>query len=360
MNDLTLEIRDKLGWGITHIINDPISCNWVTSFQEPGYSTFTCVTDAEHIPNFAIGSYITRADSDQVHFITDVSISRDISGILYAEVHCKDVIALFDRRVILDQIQHTGTINNFIKKIIQQNITTSDQARNIGVFSTTITDATSLVANVTAQARFDSVLEKIVEILKQYNIGIKARLNTNALDLALVGITIYSYTNQTIGNNQNPVAIFSDDLGNLNAWNFEQNNTEYRNVAVVAGEGEGTDRTVYTAGETASADVDRYELYVDARDLSKTTDDGELTPTQYRDILITRGNETLAETGLIYSANTEVNSTIYTNGIEYGIGSLVSVRTEAFNAKALVTQITEIFDTSGYSIFPTLTITELE
>jgi len=64
----------------------------------------------------------------------------------------------------------------------------------------------------------------------------------------------------------------------------------WRNFAYVAGEGEGEDREVVTVDQRTSG-AERRELAVDARDLQQ----GEMTLTEYRNLLAARGASKLAE-----------------------------------------------------------------
>lgn len=107
-------------------------------------------------------------------------------------------------------------------------------------------------------------------------------------------------------NNQmgNKPIVFSHSLSNLTRSTYEKDMKDYCNVAYVAGEGEGNNRTwieVYqdgvkgTENEWDAIGWLRDELFVDARDLQKTTDDKTYTDTEYKEMLTQRGNEYLKE-----------------------------------------------------------------
>lgn len=358
MKNIVLEIRSKTSpYAVLYLVDNLISLSWTSSFQEPGYSQFVCSVTPAELQYFKIQNLVIRGDLDQVHYITRVEISRDINGLLYVTCDCMDILNMMNQRIILNQIQHTGVLNAYLNKIIKQNVTEpTDANRKIPLFSTTLSVSSGITSTISVQTRWDQVLDKLVDIMKQYNIGIRAGLLSN--NTAIAKIFVYRVKDQTIGNTaSNPVAIFSDDLGNLNSWSYSQDISNYKNIAVVAGEGEGTARLYSTAG--AAFNEARYEMYVDARDLSYA-DTPSPQDENYRILLESRGFEDLAEYKVMYDAVTEANAQVYQARVDYDIGSLVSVRTEAFSAKALVTQITEIYDSTGYSIFPTLTVTTLE
>lgn len=107
-------------------------------------------------------------------------------------------------------------------------------------------------------------------------------------------------------NNQmgNKPIVFSHSLSNLTRSTYEKDMKDYCNVAYVAGEGEGNNRTwieVYqdgvkgTENEWDAIGWLRDELFVDARDLQKTTDNKTYTDTEYKEMLTQRGNEYLKE-----------------------------------------------------------------
>ena len=68
--------------------------------------------------------------------------------------------------------------------------------------------------------------------------------------------------------------IFSDDLENLIASDYAHDESNAVNVAIIAGEGEGAARAKATIGDETGRG--RYEMYVDARDLSHIITWGEL------------------------------------------------------------------------------------
>ncbi len=87
---------------------------------------------------------------------------------------------------------------------------------------------------------------------------------------------------------------FSPKWGNLlNAgWSFAD--TDYANVALVQGAGEGDARATVWVGDTNSTGSDRREMYIDARDVQPDEDSGETNTSQsYLEKLADRGGEKL-------------------------------------------------------------------
>ena len=150
-------------------------------------------------------------------------------------------------------------------------------------------------------------------------------------------LTISAGKDRTKGNTQGNVpVVFSQSLSNIARTNYELETKRYCNVAYVAGEGEEEQRKwyeVYAKEEVAQGIEDksgwqRNELWIDARDVQSTDEEGNnLTDEEYEQLIKQRANEKFAENekGESYTATiTEANKQ-YTYGTDYKLGDLVTV-----------------------------------
>nr|DAY87039.1 MAG TPA: hypothetical protein [Caudoviricetes sp.] len=139
-------------------------------------------------------------------------------------------------------------------------------------------------------------------------------------------------------NNQrgNKPIVFSHSLSNLTRSTYEKDMKDYCNVAYVAGEGEGNDRTwieVYQDGIKGTDDEWnavgwlRDELFVDARDLQKTADNKTYTDAEYKEMLIQRGDEYLKEHIVFVSYNSTATNENekYKYGRDFYNGDFVTI-----------------------------------
>lgn len=166
------------------------------------------------------------------------------------------------------------------------------------------------------------------------------------------------------------VVIFSTDLEDILSSSYYTNDQDIKTVALVAGEGEGVNRTLIVSGNNASKGFLRRELYVDARDLQSeiSEEDGTTTtinPDDYKDMLNDRGTEKLAEhvTTESFEAKMRVVGDIqYKYGIDYNKGDKVIVQDVDLGVQviATVSEVSENYDdeyeliiTFGFS-YPTL------
>lgn len=86
--------------------------------------------------------------------------------------------------------------------------------------------------------------------------------------------------NRTRGQNVNSPVIFSPEFNSLKSLSYTQSDLNYKNIAVVAGQGEGVERRIIEVGEDGKTGYWRRETFIDARDISETNDDGEPLPEQ--------------------------------------------------------------------------------
>lgn len=147
---------------------------------------------------------------------------------------------------------------------------------------------------------------------------------------------------------------FTTDAENVLGESYESSDYDEKNVALVAGEGEGNDREKVTIG--SGSGLDRKELYVDARDLQSESDGTTLTPTEYKNALRERGNAKLAEHRpiLILDGDINVRNQLYEYGVDYDLGDIVRRSSPTFNLayNARITEIQEIYE-NGLQIVPT-------
>lgn len=224
-----------------------------------------------------------------------------------------------------------------------------DNVRSLGDYFSigTITASQAL----TKQISYDYVLSALYDLAMQFNCGLTSTFSNNK-----IAINFVPFNNRSQWSTQNSL-YFSDSIGNLSAWNFSQDYSEFKNYALIAGEGEGASRKKTSVG--VGYGINLYEMFVDARDLSTDSDDGTLSNTEYTAMLEERGYNELAEADITYTLTAEASKTIYTYPSDYDVGDVASIETPAFLADGLIAKVTEVFDQTGYSVFPTFRIIAL-
>ena len=155
-------------------------------------------------------------------------------------------------------------------------------------------------------------------------------------NLSSLEFRVLKPVDRTIGNSENntPV-VFAFQLSNLSRLEYEEDGSLYRSVAIVASEGVGEERNILEVGGINSTGLDRIELYVDARDISSTDEDGnELTEEEFLSLMEQRGLEKLEGHKVFTSFDGNVitsGDNRYTYGVDFYKGDYVSIIDDKFD-----------------------------
>ncbi|MEG0168307.1 MAG: hypothetical protein RR709_10635, partial [Ruthenibacterium sp.] len=125
--------------------------------------------------------------------------------------------------------------------------------------------AKGFAASIDMQITWGSVLGAVMRLCAASTLGFReifsAKTRTDTFE-------VYSGTDRTRGIAYN--GYFGDDIDNLADIKIQKGSADFKNVAIVAGEGQGKDRTVVTVTLGNYTGERRRELFVDAKDISRT------------------------------------------------------------------------------------------
>lgn len=325
-----------------------------------------------------LNNYVRISDSDRYMIIETQEIDSSFEDGTKIKISGRSLESILDRRIIWDQTVVKGNVQTVIKKLINDNVINPTIAsRKIANFifeeneaysATNDTDATideeeEGDPEVSAQYTGDNLYDVITEICYAFNTGFKITVN----DAGQFVFSIFKGTDRTPESNPySKFVVFSPSYNNLISSNYLDSIANYRNVTLVAGEdpeegsessSEGYDRVRVTVGE--ANDLDRRELYTDARDLRTKLDDGTIVlPRPYRNILRQRGYEKLAECPENIAFEGEIDTLhTYVYNEDYFIGDVVKIQNElGISAKIRITEIVRSQDKEGYKIYPTFEV----
>lgn len=155
-----------------------------------------------------------------------------------------------------------------------------------------VTDSLS----VTKEQTGDSVGTLLYELAAVY--GYSPSVTKSGASLQ---IDILNYHDRA-GDTDDEEVVFSAGLNTVKKYDVVKDDSNYRNVAIVAGQGEGSAR-IFEVVDISETGERKRHLWVDANDLQQDTDE---TIADYRARLVTRGLEKLAETVKITNVEIEV------------------------------------------------------
>lgn len=334
------------------IIDDFTSLIWAKRYSQFGDCELYVQVSKDYIDILQKGNFLMRNDDDMICRIETVELDTDNENGDYLIITGRDCRYFLSQRVVWNQTNFTGTVENYIRKLVTDNIVNpSLELRKIDKFK--LGNAKNFTERITEQVTYTPLDEKIIEVCDAYNYGSKVTFDgTNFI------FDLYKGIDRSYNQDVNDFVVFSSEFDNIISSKYVTDDSNVKNVAVVAGEGEGVNRKRYTYG--ASAGINRYELYVDARDVSSETPEG--TTIDYDEVLKARAIEALGEYGVVTSFEGEVEPNYsYKYEVDYDLGDIVQVVNEyGFSTSARIVEVIETFDQEGYSVIPTFQYSEVK
>ena len=242
--------------------------------------------------------------------------------------------AYLSRRIIWGTALITDTPANVIHRIVKGNaIACTDTERTLGAgiqSSMTIAESVPIQEKISYCNSYGNLWEEVKGICLEHN------LNVSFLYQESNSPTIFGVISSA--KNLTNLVNLSTQLGFLTNPDYLWDSSDYCNTALVAGEGEGADRVLVPIVSPAINKRSRRELYVDARDLQKTSSDSEnpMSNEEYTAVLKQRGQKKLLEYPLYESYECSLQLTGeegYVFGKDYGLGDIVTLTDETLQVQ---------------------------
>lgn len=370
---------------VKHIIDTYSSVIWASRYNTIGDCQVVISASFGNLKKIKESRYIVRDDDDMVCEIEKIEIKTDIENGDQFIIYGTDVKKILKQRIVAKQINFNGFVEDYIRTLINESIINPiDEDRKI--YNFILGEKQGFSETIKQQTTYDNVGEKIEELCKQYGWGYKIVLdNENFVFLLYKGKDLSEYIS------------FTESNDNISTTEYLEDNKNVKNIALVAGEGEGTNRTTVTVGEGKG--IDRHELYVDSRDVSSTINYDELIKSYpngtiknidsksyyqvngeniaiityyensedskditecillndiYIESLKSEGYEALADciSVITFSGKITVNCG-YIYKEDYNLGDIVNVESEyGISINIRITEIIENKDGNGYTIMP--------
>lgn len=295
--------------------------------------------------------YIWLKDSEHCMIIEDIKINADTEEGNHLIVTGRSLESILERRIIWGQRIFTGNLQTAVQRMISENfINPSIADRRISNFifiPSTDEKITSLL--IDNQYTGDDLYTVIKGLCEENNIGFKIVLTDNNE----FAFSLYAGVDRSYEQTENPYVVFSPNFENIINSNYYSSKASFRNVTLVAGEGEGASRKTTVVG--SGSGLNRRELFTDARDISSDTEDGTLSDAEYYAQLRTKGERNLADHPVTTAFEGEVEVTrLFKYGEDFFIGDIVQIANEYGNeGSAFISELIISNSEGGLSIYPT-------
>lgn len=333
---------------------------WTERYASSGDFLLEMPASRELVETMTNGRYILSNQSTTVMVIEERNVINTFEDGEVLMVSGRSMEEIIGRRIIWKMTQIDSGFETAVKKLLDENVLKpTDTKRKLSMISWLPSgdpdiDKVKLKFQITGE----NVLEMIKTLCEQYGFGFKLIFD------GLNGFKFQLYNGKDRTQNQfvNPYVIFSPDFDNLGASNYLDSAIMYRNVALVAGEDleVGGIRRTQTVGSASG--INRYELFVDARDIQSETPDGTYTDEDYNELLKSRGEQKLepygkdvAVTGAVEDGGT------FQYGRDYYLGDIVQLVTEQrVDLEVRVTELVYTRSASSESRIPTFVLLDEE
>ena len=236
------------------IIDTYQSLIWSTRYAELGDCEIYIEATSETLDVLRKDYFITRLDDDMVCQIKKVELDTNAETGNFLIVTGYDAKRFLDQRIVWGTATCDGSLELFIRDLVTDAlISPDDPGRAIPDFE--LGAAAGFTEAMNAQVSYVNIGEKVREYCKKHGWGYRVRLDSGKFKFELYE-----------GIDRTDEVVFSDQYENLATTEYIEDDTKLGNAALIAGEGEGSERLKEYAGSAEG--MDRHEIYVDAHDLS--------------------------------------------------------------------------------------------
>lgn len=341
------------------ILDTYSSLIWHTVYS--GTGDFEIYTSAAYRDLLQRGRYIRIDGEEDVALIESVVSTSSIEEGDMITVTGRMATCLLSRRVIYTKNAFkvypqylSGEVMTAIRKLVTDNaFAPADDVRVIPIIGgiSLANDDHQIIVDedgkaATRQVTYDNLLTYIESLLTEYGYGHRMILEPTIIygRYRLI-YRVYRGDDRQI--------TFSKEFDTLLSSTYTEDETDYANVALIAGEGEGLDRLNVITGKESG--YDRREIYVDGSGISQTYEDDEGNEHLYNDVVYAvmlgqEGKTQLAALPVTVTMDGEVRTDRLVLGQDYRLGDIITILDQGKYIRVRVQEATEVQDTNGYQI----------
>lgn len=325
---------------------------WTDRYSECGDFELYCYMDPALLEYLRQDYYLWINDSEHLMIIEELGIDSDTENGNHLKVTGRSLESILDRRIIWGEKIFAGSLQDAVKTMLEENvISPSIEERKISNFifeESSDPKITNMI--IDAQYTGDDLYSAIKSLCEKNKIGFKIVLNDNNQFV----FSLYAGIDRTYTQSDNPYVVFSPKYDNVINSNYFMSVTNYKNVALIAGEGDHwTARKTAIVGE--ATELNRREIFVDGSSVSSEVDGVTVSNAEYIARLEKKGRDDLREHELTVAFEGEMDTVhMYKYGEDFFMGDIVQVVNEyGQEGEAYISELIVCQDETGLSLYPT-------
>ncbi len=339
---------------------------WDVQYYACGQFEIYIAANPQNLAVFRLERIVGR-DDDAEHFgiIESVKLETDAENGDYLTVSGRFLMSLLSRRIIVPTLSFTAqtSYGEILRTAVRRNCLQND-ARMIPGLQLGKIHGACWERTARLQVSYENLMDWIFKVCQLVEGAANIRLQETfaGSDKYKMLFELSQGTDRSILQDENPHIVFSDSYNNLLTFDYSIDGSLQSNFAYILGCGEGADRkqTEYFS-DTEPQYLDRFEVYVDAKNTSQETqnENGErvsISDDDYLELLKEQGAEKLTEITETSESTIASDSTQYRYGKDYFVGDFVTVQHKRFGLEQKKIQLVgmvESFDRNGRNLTPT-------
>lgn len=349
------------------IINGIKDKMWIERYDAAGEFKFVANADVGIREKLPIGSFISHIESTEIMIVENHEISDDKEKETEIIITGRGLETFFENRIVgsnkvfpttaagIEYVLAPDESWNHAVDLIKEHAVTGFVADSDDAvpYMTVMTDIVTVGVNVERTLKRGSLYERLQEVLKVDNLGIKVIRPGSWSPLGSASPNFVVLIHQ--GVDRTAEIMFSYDTGEIEAADYLWSNKKYKNAALVTG------KWVETRVDTVAAGYDRRVMYVEANDIDNafsTAPTGvDLTNVvaamQQRGLDALSAQVDIALTKAEVSKNT--NQSAYRT--DFDVGDIITIHGDYNEISSMrISEYVEIEDENGKSGYPTLSM----
>lgn len=299
---------------------------WNPKFHEPGTFKAEFLFTKSMNEKLKRGNLLYKTDEDEPGIITRKFLKLNNRGEQVIQIHGYMASRYLNRRIIWGKMVLNCTPEEAMRKMVsEQIINPADEQRRMPLIR--LGELKAYGGIIDKQVSYENLQVALTDISKTAELGYRLRLDVRE---KLFYFEVYKGTDRTIGTDY--PCIFDRYYGNVYTQEYAEDETNYRNICLVGGTGEDTDRIMATVGE--SSGIDRYEMFYNASGLSNK----DMAAEEYVNQLLQKGQEKMANYYVAKAFESKINQK---KAMTFALGDYVTCTDSEWNV-TVNTQIKEI------------------
>ena len=358
-----IPVGENIAISLEAVCDSFSSLLWNIEYYKCGAFEVYIAASLRNIEIFQTGRIVGR-DDDKEHFglIESVELETDAEDGDYLIIKGRFLMCLLERRIIYPTLNFTSqtSYGAIVQKALESNVLTGGNRLIPGLKLGEMQGA-CWSQTTKLQVSYENLMEWIYTICEKIGGTANIRLSKIAEEQYEMIFDLFQGADRSMMQEENPHIVFSDSYNNLLSFTYFTDTSVRKNFAYVLGKGEGQQRkrTTYFA-DSEPVLLDRYEVYVDAKDISDEEQKNGVTKpisdAEYIELLREKGNQNLIPTKTKSESQIAVQSTQFQYGVDYFVGDFVTVEHHRFGIRQNKIQLVgmiESFDHNGRNLTPT-------